>query len=479
MIALVKVDTHSGLRDHPPLGLLYTGNALKKAGYDVEVFHFGKDQISYYARLISKKEPLYIGCSVLTGLPTLYTSEFSKEVRKISDVPIVWGGVHLTLLPEQTIRENYIDYGVMGEGEETSVDLAKCLERKQNPLEVKGLIFKRNGKIVRTENRPFIKNLDEHRMDWSLIDLEKYFRKSWASDKTISFVTSRGCPHNCAFCYNLCFNRRKWRAHSIQWVISEVEFLKENYDVDGIYFYDDNFFVNKKRAVEIIEKIDIPWSGDIRIDYIDKALAKRMNDNKCAELLIGVESGSDRILKLINKGFTTADIINGMKILAEYPYIRPGFSFILGLPTETKKETFKTIDMILKCAEINPRSSFTIGTYLPYPGTELYELAIENGFKPPDKTEDWYIVDRWTKTLNLPWINTEMVYYVRSCGHHLTSLIPLAKNIARFRLKHKFFKYPVDLMLLDWIKNRVGMNDAIGKMLREIGYRIYKKEYQR
>jgi len=460
MIALVGINTEFNRKRVPPLGLLYVGDALKKNGYDVQIFHCTPNEIEKKAKIIVRKDPIFIGFSVITGNQTRHSAEMSKEIKKRSDIPVVWGGPHPTLVIEQCLSEEYIDIVVRGEGEETSIDLAGVLEKKGGLKKVEGIGYKdKKNKIRLTEPRPLIENLDKFKLDWDLINVKDYLCSEplWDCKRVIAYITSRGCPYNCGFCYNLVFNQRRWRCHSKEVVISDIEFLKNEYDIDGIKYFDDNFFVDKKRALKIAKAVDLRWHGEIRIDYLTRQYLKKLSKTNLRAFLIGGEAGSDRVLRLINKAFTVKDTIKAGKIISEFPEIWTKYSFIIGMPTETWNEAQKTIDLILRLHEMNPESSYTVGPFLPFPGTPLYDLAIKHGFTPPKKTEDWHILDRWDAKLDLtwlPWADKKTLFLIREycrflyLGTHYN--IPLITRLARFRLANKNFSFPIDHKLIVW-----------------------------
>ena len=486
MIELVKVDTPSGRSRYPPLGLLYVGDALNKEGYNVDIHHCTKDQILDLARHIAKRDPLFVGFSVVTGFSTRYSLEMSREIKRRSDTPIVWGGPHPTLLPEQCLSEPWIDLVVLGEGEETSVELARALEKKTDLNNVRGIGYKKEGKTRLTPRRPFIKDLDKYRLNWELIEVKNYlYEHIEGYRRVLSYVSSRGCPHRCGFCYNLVANRRRWRSHSPEFTIRDIERLREDYGIDAIRFYDDNFFANKKRAEKILRTINLPWFGEVRIDYVDEPLAKLMKETNCTDLLIGAESGSNRLLDLMQKDLTVSQTLRGARKLAEHK-IHTCFSFILGLPTETWNETQKTIDLLLRIDEIHPDTTFTVGPYLPFPGTPLYQLAAKEGFKTPERTEGWEILDRKEgpfRQETLPWID-QRVYLISAYCDWLGIRAPLFPSLIRFRLKGIQFSLPFDLQIIRRMygKNPEGgynyRNTTFAKTIRRLVY-LYRNLQER
>lgn len=461
----------------PPLALLYLGNELKKEGYEVKIFQFKSIEIEDKVKEIIKINPLYIGISVFTGNKTKDSAIFSKKIKEKSNLTIMWGGIHPTLLPEKTLREEYVDFIIHGEAEITIREFTREFEKKEksNFTKILGLGYKDEDKKIHiNEKRPLIEDLDTLSLDWSLINVRNFFGKQWGSKKIIGYTTSRGCPFNCSFCYNQAFNKKRWRSHSEKKVIEDIQKLKDQYEVDGIKFYDDFFFANPNRAINILEKIKLPWYGEARIGMITKKLVEKFIETEAKEILFGLESGSDRILKILNKQQTVKQIYYGVSLLSKAPQLRVVGSFILGCPTETKEETFKTIDTILDLRKVHSTMRYSLGFYLPYPGSELYELAIKKGFQPPQKTEDWDQLDRWSNKLNLSWLDwTHDSNYFMKIRNYTNLLplketkIPFLKNLPEKRLKTKDFNHILELKLLITLQKRFAMQDTFTRNIIE------------
>ncbi|MHB8858055.1 MAG: B12-binding domain-containing radical SAM protein [Thermoleophilia bacterium] len=482
MITLVNISSPEFMFA-PPLGILYVGSALKRAGYEVELLHIAPEEIHEYARKTAAKKPLFIGLSAFTCNQTSYSAEFSKEVRKLSDSPVVWGGIHATMVPEETLREDYVDMIVVGEGEDTAVEFAAALENGEDLESVRGLGFKRDGELVINGPRPLIENLDDYRLDWDLVDVSRYLVPLWGKKRVINFITSRGCPHRCGFCYSLKFSGGRWRAHSREFVISEIQMLKDKYKIDGIRFYDDNFFANKKRAFDILDAVDLPWEGQLRIGYITDELARKLRDTHCQGICFGLESGNDRILELMQKDQTIEDIVRGITILAKYPEVRVSNCVILGNPTETKEEIQNTLNFCLEMWKIHPRTAFSLGTYMPYPGVPLYDMVVEAGFVPPKRTEDWETLNRMNKKMEvswLPWVGEKETKEFIKAGKYASMLqmgnlkIPFLNRIPHWRLAHYNFAFPIELGPLNWVYKKFSAHDsrmsgAIQKLIPILG----------
>ncbi|MDD5496136.1 MAG: radical SAM protein [Candidatus Omnitrophica bacterium] len=466
-IALVRIESDVVMH---PLGLIFLGNVLKKAGYDVRVFNIFEKDMERTVDEIAGMKPLFVGFSTLTGAQTKHTHQVSKALKdKNKDIKIVWGGVHPTLLPEDCLKEDCVDYVCCGEGEEFVVELAKRLSKGLDLKGMKGLGYKSNGKIILGPRMPFINELDKYEPEWELLDdFESCVTKLPDGRRQVDFVTSRGCPYNCSFCYNLKFNERKWRKHSYEYVIEKIGILRNEHDIRAIQFHDDNFFVDMDRAFRILEKLKemdvVATSCMIRLEVLTEEILKRLIRLGVRRIFVGVEAGSDRILKLINKGLTRELIIEKFELLSKFREVSVTAATIIGFPTETWEDICKTMDLGVRLSEIVPDIVVTFQTFIPYPGSHLYDLAVENGFALPDKISEYDKFDTFTGRMELTWLpwadeNTkELFYKIDKYGKLLTHskgtnmMRTLGKEffyrMAKARLKTRFLAFPWEIAVL-------------------------------
>jgi radical SAM superfamily enzyme YgiQ (UPF0313 family) len=479
MIYLVQVDYSKFYStDIMPLGLLHVGSTLANKGFEVRIIHCTEKEIECYAKEIAVTKPLWVGFSVMTGPQTLHSALMSEKIKEYDPtLPVIWGGIHPSLLPEQCLNEDYIDVVVIGDGEDTALELTERIERKKSLDGLLGTGFKKNRDMVLNAPRPFVENLDDdlYRINFNLLDFSKYFTQARTMKRVVAYKTSRGCPYNCSFCYNQKFNHRKWRGKTPERVIEDIKFLKTNYHIDGVMFYDDTFYVDKERALKILEGIGIPAKTDIRIDLVNENLLNRMKELKVFDILIGIESGSDRILKILNKGITVEDIKRVVKLLAKYN-LRVGYSAIIGLPRESEAEKKETIELLLWIHSVHKNKTITVGPYLPYPGSKLYEIAIEDGFIPPKDTKGWGMADRWSKELRLPWVNDDGIYRIREYFKFFNYNVPFLDAIGELRLRHNWLKFPWDINLIDFLlQQAIDKKSVFNKPIRNF-HQLFKRE---
>lgn len=370
----------------------------------------------------AKKSPLFVGVSSMTGSQIKYGLELSKVAKESNPrVKVVWGGIHTTLLPEQTVRHPLIDIGIVGEGEVTIQKIARSLEQnKQNSQtsqnkrleKIKGIVFKREGRIINTGigELPDINRLPA--LPYHLVDVEKHVKSGGMikkkGDRILPFVSSRGCPHGCRFCCNPKISKRCWRGMRPERAYGLIQELVERFKLDVLKFHDENFLTDPKRVEKISALIGgrFRWSVQARMDELAKIDLGKLERNGLSMVEPGIESGSDRILKLIGKGENKQTMLQANKKLAKTSIVA-NYNFMCGFPTETRGEVLETVDFSLQLLKENPGARLT-GFYIftPYPGTELFDLAVEQGFKPPKSLGGWSRFSR--QHLETPWIQDRL-----------------------------------------------------------------------
>ena len=380
----------SGAPSLPPLGLCYLAAVLLQKGYEVKILDCAAEQMS----IEQMKEELERFAPDLVGVTSTTVSYMAarKVLRAIKEtdenIITVLGGAHISALPVPTMKEcGDIDIGVFGEGEITLLEIVERLERKETLKEVEGTLLRDNGSLVKGNPRKAVKNLDELPFPARhlLKDLRLYSHTPFRGARfTTTMITSRGCPFNCGYCDQSIFGRT-WRYHSPGYVVSEMAHLKEKYNIDFISIEDDNFLLLKKRAVEICKKmiehsLNIGWSCLGRANEVDDELLKLMKKAGCRNIYIGIESGSPRILELINKKLSIDDIRKGLELIKKHGISATG-SFIFGLPTETKEDIEKTINYALSL----PLDGVSFFIFTPYPNTALRDIAFRHG----KVSEEW------------------------------------------------------------------------------------------
>lgn len=466
-----------------PLSLLHAASFISRH-YKVKIIdqRIEKNWKGVLKESISK-DTICAGVTAFTGMMLKEGIKFSKYIKENYGIPVIWGGIHACLLPEQTVRNKNIDAVVIGEGEITFYELVKAIEQGLPLDEVAGICFKKNGIPVKTSDRNFINLNEQPDIPYHLVDINNYL-PVYKGRKSACFQSSRGCPYKCSYCYNRAINHSRWRALSAEETLSRIKrLISKCKSIDDIYIVDDNFFIDLKRARKIIcglKELDVSWQVQgvdiVSLKQMDDSFIELLESSRCLRLTIGVESGSSKIRRLMCKEGTAEDVFSVMEKLSKHDII-VYCSFLMGIPGETLKDIRDTIKLLLRMLEINPRvrnSPFYI--YTPYPGTRMYEKVLKNGFKAPSTLEEWaecewdrvtiggnekfysslhfvsLFIDKKTREYNVPAI--------------IKILTDAYRPLARYRIKNFYFgfmfeKYFFELIKKAWCSIKKAKNESI------------------
>jgi anaerobic magnesium-protoporphyrin IX monomethyl ester cyclase len=453
----------------PPDSLLSIAAVPVSEGFSVKIIdtRVDKDWKSTLKASL-KKKPICVGVTSMTGEQINYALEISNFVKATSAVPVVWGGVHASLLPESTLTNPAIDYLIQGEGDYSFFDLVKSIDDEKLPEKIDGVCYKKDGKLVINRQTRLISNLDTlPPLPRHLIDLRDYYALDIKGIST-TVMTSRGCPGRCAFCYNTAFFKNCWRGMSSKRVINDLKDLFDKYPIKGILFEDDNFCVNLNRYKEILagirkEKLDFEWGlNGVRIDTLAKmedGLLRESANLGCRVMDVGIESGSPRMLDLMKKDIRIKDILSVNGRLKKFKFYSK-FTFIGGYPTETRTDLQMTLDLMKKLVRGNPRLYTPFFIFNAYPGTQSFDLAVKYGLKAPKTLEEWAGIDCENAMYFYPWLSKkrikllQMLEFVPNFAN-INSRIKIQKKltrmlfdvyhpIAKFRFEHDYYGFPID-----------------------------------
>ena len=369
----------------PSVGLAYIYAAFKDAGCDVRFrdYQCRKIVISDIIDYIEREKFDLIGMQTyITNINRCFeVSELIKE--RIPQTKIILGGAHATIFADKVIRHPAIDYIALSEAEATVKELITCMERNSEPKDVLGLYFKDEKKeIHKNPRRPFTKNIDELPVpSYDIFEASDYYPAVHIRGKRVhNLITSRGCPYKCTFCSATEVYGNKYRYQSIERTIREMKYLKDQMGIDSIQIYDDNFTTNKRRTKELCkaiinEKLNLQWVCYTRADAIDdEEMLSLMKKAGCYMIIVGIENGNERILKLINKQLDLEAVKCNLE-LAKKQKINILSSFMIGLPSEEIEEIENTIGF----SKSLPLTYATYPIFTPYPGTPIYEDAQRHG----------------------------------------------------------------------------------------------------
>ena len=392
------------------LGLGYLAGALEHAGHEVMILHgevffhdlpdtpeellidqetyrknFRDDHPVFAAIADAAKQyaPDVIGISFMTpnSASAYYLAKHLKA--HIPDIPLIAGGFHPTLVPEEPLAKGGFDYVVRGEGELTIVELIHALQEKSDCSAIAGISYTMNGSIVHTPPRPYIQDLNA--MPFPAFPILQNVNRQ--NDLYSGIITSRGCPFACNYCASNVMWSRKVRYRTPENVIEEITRRHERSGITHIRFHDDTFTLNRQYVEELCTKMlaldfRIQWMCDTRGDTLDVPLLQLMKQAGCTLMNIGLESGSAKIQQQIKKNMNTQTVAQAVK-LARKAGIHTLVYFMVGFPNETEEDIRESLDAMKTI-----RPDHVIWSILtPYPGTEVWDFGVKHGYIPADP--DW------------------------------------------------------------------------------------------
>jgi len=428
-----------------PLGLTSLVNYIKNEGHHVEIFDTSfykeffkykrenvREKFGFYKKIanpieikyiestikkdlkhkIDNFKPDIIGLSILSAhfMFSLTISKFIKE--HFSSIPIIVGGLHPTIKPEETIKEVSIDMICIGEGEYPFSYLLEKMDRGKSITNIKGIWVKQGKKIFRNELGLLTDPSDFPKTNWDLFSPQHIYAPLDGRIYRMGSVEfSRGCPYSCSYCsinyLRDAYRPQKYlRRKSVEKSIEELIYLKNKYNIEMFYFLDETFLSNDIKSLIIFaeeykRQVAIPFHGLTHPLSVNEQKVKLLKEMGCYLMTIGIECGNENFRKkYLNRNVPTQKIIEAFKLFHKYDIFPSGFGMI-GLPYETRDLVYETIELFRTC---QPRTC-SISIYQPFPGGRLRDICIKEGFFDP--SEDNYIYPAQESILKMPQFSKE------------------------------------------------------------------------
>lgn len=371
--------------DFPPPGIAYLGAVVHNAGHEVLLIDGGLRTISQIIKKVRKTSPDIVGVTCWTfdrGMVWQLCADLKKAVPKAF---LVLGGPHASIYPEHIFTKTHASAVVIGEGEETFVDILDALGRDRDLRNIPGLALRaEDSSVYYTPPRSQIQDINTipypYYAGYHDFSFANYGGFPMLPPPTAAIISSRGCVFNCTYCASVRFWGQRWLFRSPKNVLEEIRWLVEDFSVRSIYFFDDNFPVNKERVIAICEGIinngwNLKWACCSHVKMMNREVLRVMKASGCVTIDFGVESGSDKILKNINKKQTRKDIERAFALVHEVG-ILPRAYLMVGCPGEDESTIDETIELI---GRIRPRSSIGASIFWLLPGTKVYDDAVKSG----------------------------------------------------------------------------------------------------
>lgn len=447
----------------PPHALLTVAAPILKAGYNVKLLDQRVESITEpILRDLITSDCLAVGISTMSGTQVAFALGLAKLVRKVAPhVPIVWGGCHPSVAPEQTVAHPLVDVVAVGEGDNTMLEILDALSAKRSLCHVPGILYKDGPQVVKTLPRPLLNVEELLPTPWELVDPEAYIHRDMYIRERQRVLdigqTSRGCPFDCAFCSSASIRERRWRAQSTERVIDDLKMAISRFNLDGWWWRDDEFYIKRKRANAIFEAIvregiDGCWyTSGTRCDVFGKATEEEVALMKRAgayTLKFGAESGSQRVLDVMQKGITVEQTLEANRKCQRHG-ITPAFSLMIGYPTETFEEMNQTIDLGYRLKRENPRAELeTMCQYTALPGTPDWHLALKHGLVPPTSLEEWagWLFDEFDlEGKKSPWYTRQERRWLGNISY--SSILANSLDNAVTSIKSRWARWPAQALV--------------------------------
>ena len=484
MLSRGKVVLFYPAYEGPPLSaptcLLSLAASLRAQEYSVVIVDaaIAPDYKAQVAREI--EDAICLGISVLTGPMIHGAIEVATAVKRLRpSMPIVFGGWHPTLLPDQTLTEGYVDYVVRRQGEATFIDLVSALSAGQDGEYISGLSWKRGLSREHNVDR-HVQPLDSLPLPaYDMVDFDAYERG--CGSRKLAYATSVGCPYACNYCTDMVFYKRRFNALSADRVVSEMTSLASRYAIEEIALLDSNFPVDLRRAIAIAQGIygsgvRFRWTFQASTDFLCRMSddeVRLLHDSGVTHMGFGTESTSESVLKLMNKRHQRMNEVHETARKAHLAGIRVTFNLIFGYPGETevdREETFRTMSEI---AREFSNVSFSPNVFTPYPGIPIWPQLREMGVHEPQSLREW--ADLPLGTNILPWLRGRdlarlqrmLAYFL--LNSHLRKNVAKASSLSRavrrvvekpvrWRIRSSTFSFPWELWLARaterWVERR-------------------------
>jgi radical SAM superfamily enzyme YgiQ (UPF0313 family) len=466
-----------------PLGILAIATPLLRAGYEVKLID-STITPNFRRRVLEEmRDSLCLAISLVTGPMISEAVEIARESKLLyPDKPVVIGGWHPSLLPDQTLEADCVDIIVIGQGEQTLLEIVQRIEAGATPTGILGAAYKENGVLTFNPPRPLrlLRNMPPKA--YEIADFDGYERvcgRRWAN-----YTSSIACPYNCGYCTNAGVYGRQWNALEPDRASGEMCDLAARYRLQLLWVVDDNFLVDRNRALRIAESIcargvKFEWSIQASTNLVTRLSVgelKLLRRAGLTQVVQGADSGSPKVLHLMNKDFQKLDTIYEAADRLTQAGIRPSFNMIFAYPGEGRAERRESVTLIMNVCRQNPGAEFFTNIFTPYPGSPVMEKALELGIEVPKRLEDWAAF--FPKYTVLPWLKGKehkrvqiMRDYIRVAFHKVTiSRLPkraIAKKLyewvapaARWRLDHDFYAVPFEVWLKHWVD---GMPPVVAK----------------
>lgn len=447
-----------------PLALIAIGSYLDSTKYNVVIIdgRIEKNPIEKIKQALTNNG-LCFATTVLTGSPIKNALKISKAVKDgFPDIPIVWGGWHPSLFPEQTLDNPNIDIVVKGQGEISFAEMLDRFALKQSLEDIKGICYKEKGVYKENPERVMEDINNFPKFNYDLIDVPAYMKLS--GRKQLDYISSQGCRFRCSFCADPFMYKRGWFGYSPERMGDEIEELWNKYKFDHIHLQDETFFTNSKRVKAVAKeflkrKLPISWFGTMRADQgvrLDDEVWKLCKESGLERVMIGMEAGTQEMLDWMQKDIKLEHIYEAARKCIKYD-IAINFSIIVGFPNETNESISATLNVVKQLRQMSSNFVTSIFYYKPYPGNKIADELLASNYKFNSTLEEWSDFD-YVGTKKSEWISDEKIneienfkFYQNLAYNKRTLPKLLFQELAKWRIEKKIYLFPIEKKLKKWL----------------------------
>ena len=449
-----------------PLALMALGSALDRTRYDVQIIdgRLESDPVAAVVDAILAGDTICLGISVLTGAPIRDALRITRAVkRRRPEMPIVWGGWHPSLFPEQTLAGAGIDAAVVGQGEQTFAEIVERLAVGERLDGMPGAVTSTDGGVAVHGAPRAMRDINElPAQDYGLIPVDRYF--SLKRRRQLDYISSQGCRFRCTFCADPYVYRRGWYGLEPERIGDELGALAARHAIEDVVFQDETFFTSVKRVSAIAEQflsrsLRFTWTATMRADQgarIDDQVLAAARRSGLRRVMIGVEAGTQALLDWMKKDITLDQVYESAE-KCRRAGVGAIFNLIVGFPDEPPDSVDESMRVAKRLRAMSPDFEVAIFYYKPYPGNEIADRLVAQGYRHPDTLDGWADFDFVTSAS--PWIRREMrtrverfKFYQRIGWARRTALRAPLQAVARWRCAHDIYAFPVEQRVVEWIR---------------------------
>jgi anaerobic magnesium-protoporphyrin IX monomethyl ester cyclase len=447
-----------------PLALLAIGSELDPGIYEVITIDARLDPDAEKTVLGHLEGALCVGVTVLTGAPISDALQISRAVKRARpDIPVVWGGWHPSMFARECLLEPSVDVTVQGQGEETFAEIVQRLREGRSLDDCAGCTVRLKDGTLRQNPARSLAAVEKFRAhDYNLIPVERYFQLK--GKRQLDYISSQGCNFRCAFCSDPFVYGRKWVGLEPERMALRLKELWDRYRFDDVNFQDETFFTRRDRVEVLAERIiasgmRITWAATMRADQgvrLPEEVWAKCKQSGLRRLLVGVESGSNEMLKRIRKDIKIEQVFATAEKMVRHG-IAGHFPFIVGFPDESDSQVQASLDVAKRLRAMSPDFLTPIFYFKPYPGSELVNEAVARGFELPATLEGWARFD-YVAGMPGPWVTPEKFALIERFKffHELAWKRPspgrrLLQRLARLRCARDFYRWPVEMLFTRWL----------------------------